>query len=152
MTNINVDQDLTYVLLAEDDDDDYLIFSLAVDELTSVRVELKRAENGDILMRLLDEKHPNLLFLDLLMPCKDGRQCIREIRSNRKFDSLPIIVYSSMSDLESIEFCYREGSNLFAKKPGTLSDLKEILERIFAIDWKRMLYYPPMSQFVINDY
>ena len=151
MTNTKVEQDQTYVLLAEDDDDDYLIFSLAVDELTSVRVALKRAENGDILMRLLDEKHPDLLFLDLLMPCKDGRQCIREIRSNRKFDALPIIVYSSMSDLESIEFCYREGSNLYAKKPSSLSDLKGILEKIFAMDWKRMLYYPPMSQFVINS-
>jgi CheY-like chemotaxis protein len=150
MINLNSAQELTYVLLAEDDDDDYLIFSLAVDEITSVRVELKRAENGDILMRLLDEKHPDLLFLDLLMPCKDGRQCIREIRSNRKFDSLPIIVYSSMSDLESIEFCYREGSNLYAKKPSSLSDLKSILEKIFSMDWKRMLYYPPMSQFVIN--
>jgi CheY-like chemotaxis protein len=150
MINSNGAQDLTYVLLAEDDDDDYLIFSLAVDELTSVRVELKRAENGDILMRLLDEKHPDLLFLDLLMPCKDGRQCIREIRSNRKFDSLPIIVYSSMSDLESIEFCYREGTNLYARKPSSLSDLKSILEKIFSMDWKRMLYYPPMSQFVIN--
>lgn len=151
MTNTNVDQGLTYVLLAEDDDDDFLIFSLAVDDLTSVRVELKRAENGDILMRLLDEKHPDLLFLDLLMPCKDGRQCIREIRSNRKFDSLPIIVYSSMSDLESIEFCYREGSNLYARKPSSLSDLKTILEKIFSMDWKRMLYYPPMSQFVITS-
>jgi CheY-like chemotaxis protein len=150
MINTNVDQELTYVLLAEDDDDDFLIFSLAVDDLTSVRVELKRAENGDILMRLLDEKHPDLLFLDLLMPCKDGRQCIREIRANRKFDSLPIIVYSSMSDLESIEFCYREGSNLYAKKPSSLSDLKSILDKIFSMDWKRMLYYPPMSQFVIN--
>lgn len=150
MLNSNGDQELTYVLLAEDDDDDYLIFSLAVNEMTSVRVELTRAENGDILMRLLDEKHPDLLFLDLLMPCKDGRQCIREIRSNRKFDSLPIIVYSSMSDLESIEFCYREGTNLYARKPSSLSDLKSILEKIFAMDWKRMLYYPPMSQFVIN--
>jgi len=151
MTNSNGAKELTYVLLAEDDDDDYLIFSLAVDDITSVRVELKRAENGDILMRLLDEKHPDLLFLDLLMPCRDGRQCIREIRSNSKFDSLPIIVYSSMSDLESIEFCYREGTNLFARKPSSLSDLKSILEKIFAMDWKRMLYYPPMSQFVINS-
>jgi len=151
MTNSNGTKELTYVLLAEDDDDDYLIFSLAVDDITSVRVELKRAENGDILMRLLDEKHPDLLFLDLLMPCKDGRQCIREIRSNSKFDSLPIIVYSSMSDLESIEFCYREGTNLYARKPSSLSDLKSILEKIFAMDWKRMLYYPPMSQFVINS-
>jgi CheY-like chemotaxis protein len=151
MTNSNGAQELTYVLLAEDDDDDYLIFSLAVNDITSVRVELKRAENGDILMRLLDEKHPDLLFLDLLMPCKDGRQCIREIRANSKFDSLPIIVYSSMSDLESIEFCYREGTNLYARKPSSLSDLKSILEKIFAMDWKRMLYYPPMSQFVINS-
>src|ERR1044072_1342229 len=142
MTNSNGAQELTYVLLAEDDDDDYLIFSLAVNDITSVRVELKRAENGDILMRLLDEKHPDLLFLDLLMPCKDGRQCIREIRANSKFDSLPIIVYSSMSDLESIEFCYREGTNLYARKPSSLSDLKSILEKIFAMDWKRMLYYP----------
>jgi len=151
MTNSNGTKELTYVLLAEDDDDDYLIFSLAVDDITSVRVELKRAENGDILMRSLDERHPDLLFVDLLMPCKDGRQCIREIRSNSKFDSLPIIVYSSMSDLESIEFCYREGTNLYARKPSSLSDLKSILEKIFAMDWKRMLYYPPMSQFVINS-
>ncbi len=50
MTNSNGAQELTYVLLAEDDDDDYLIFSLAVNDITSVRVELKRAENGDILM------------------------------------------------------------------------------------------------------
>lgn len=151
MINSNGAQELTYVLLAEDDDDDYLIFSLAVNDITSVRVELKRAENGDILMRLLDEKHPDLLFLDLLMPCRDGRQCIREIRANRKFDSLPIIVYSSMSDLESIEFCYREGTNLYARKPSSLTDLKSILEKIFAMDWKRMLYYPPMSQFVISS-
>ncbi|KAA2241725.1 response regulator [Chitinophaga agrisoli] len=148
MTTVN--QELTHVLLAEDDDDDYLVFSLAIDELSSVKVVLTRAENGDILMRLLDEKHPDLLFLDLLMPCKDGRQCIREIRANKQFDTLPIIVYSSLNDLQSIEFCYREGTNLYARKPSSVSDLKDILERIFAIDWKRMMYYPPMSQFVIN--
>ena len=149
MTTVN--QGLTHVLLAEDDDDDYLVFSLAIDELSSVKVVLTRAENGDILMRLLDEKHPDLLFLDMLMPCRDGRQCIREIRSNKQFDALPIIVYSSLSDLETIEFCYREGTNLYAKKPSSVKDLKDILERIFAIDWKRMMYYPPMSQFVINS-
>lgn len=147
---VNVNQGLTHVILAEDDDDDFLVFSLAIDELTSVKVVLKRAENGDILMQMLDESNPDMLFLDMLMPCKDGRQCIREIRANRKFDSLPIIIYSSLSDLEHIEFCYREGTNLYTKKPTSISELKDILERIFAIDWKRMMYYPPLSQFVIN--
>jgi len=146
MINVNPS---TNVLIAEDDDDDYLIFSLAVEEL-SVRVILSRAENGDILMKMLNEKHPDILFLDILMPCRDGRQCIREIRSDSKFDSLPIIVYSSLKDMETIEFCYRAGSNLYAVKPSSLNDVKQALERIFAVDWKKMLYYPPLSQFVIR--
>lgn len=138
-----------HVLLAEDDDDDFFIFSLAVQEL-SMKVMLTRAENGDILLKLLDESCPDLLFLDLLMPCKDGRTCIKEIRANAKFDTLPIIVYSSMRDMNNIQFCYREGSNLYVFKPSSLPELKDILERILAIDWKNMMYYPPLSGFVIS--
>jgi CheY-like chemotaxis protein len=148
--NMNVsNQYPTQVLLAEDDDEDYLIFSLAIEEL-SFKVVLTRAENGDILLKLLDENNPDIIFLDLLMPCKDGRQCLREIRANRKYDGIPIIVYSSLSDLQSIEFCYREGSNLYAIKPHTLSELKTILEKIFSIDWKKVMYFPPRSGFVLN--
>lgn len=139
----------THVLLAEDDDDDFFIFSLAVKEL-SVRVMLTRAENGDILMKLLDEKNPDLLFLDLLMPCRDGRTCIKEIRANAKYDTLPIIVYSSMHDLNNIQFCYRDGSNLYVFKPSSIPELRDVLERILAIDWKNMMYYPPLSGFVIS--
>lgn len=141
----------THVLMAEDDDDDYMVFSLAIDEL-SVRVVLTRAENGDILFKLLekDEKHPDMLFLDLLLPCKNGKDCLREIRANSKYDSMPIIVYSSLEDLQSIEFCYREGSNLYAIKPHSLRELKDVLEKIFSVNWKKMMYYPPMSRFIVN--
>jgi CheY-like chemotaxis protein len=141
--------DPTYILLAEDDDEDYLIFSLAVQEL-SFRVILTRAENGELLLKMLDEEHPDILFLDLLMPCKDGQQCLKEIRANRKYDTLPIVVYSSFHDLKNIEFCYREGSNLYALKPGSLAELKSVLEKIFAIDWKKMLYFPTLAEFVLN--
>ena len=141
--------DPTHVMVAEDDDEDFLIFSLAIDEL-SYTVVLSRAKNGEILMKLLEEKNPDILFLDLLMPCKDGKQCLREIRSNKKYDTIPIIVYSSLSDLKEIDFCYREGSNLYAIKPSSLSELKTVLEKVFTINWKKLLYFPPRSQFVIN--
>ena len=140
--------DYTHVLMAEDDDEDFFIFSLAIKEL-SIKVVLTRAENGDILLQLLDEKNPDIVFLDLLMPCKDGRTCLKEIRANKKYDTIPIVVYSSLSDLKSIEFCYREGSNLYAIKPSTLNELKTVLEKIFSIDWKKMLYFPPRSKFVV---
>jgi CheY-like chemotaxis protein len=141
--------DPAHVLMAEDDDEDYLIFSLAVTDL-SFTVLLTRAENGELLFKLLDEKIPDILFLDLLMPCKDGRQCLKEIRANKKYDALPIIVYSSLSDLRDIEFCYREGSNLYAIKPTTITELKSILEKIFSIDWKKLLYFPSRTDFVLN--
>ena len=143
-------EDPTHVLLAEDDDEDYFIFSLAIKELT-IKVILTRAENGDILLQLLDEKNPDIVFLDLLMPCKDGRTCLKEIRANKKYDSVPIVVYSSLNDLKTIEFCYREGSNLYAIKPSTLQELKTVLEKIFSIDWKKMLYFPPRSKFVVTS-
>lgn len=147
---MRLNQDIpTNVLVAEDDDDDYLIFSIAIAE-TSFTVVLKRAENGEILLKLLNEDIPDILFLDLLMPCQDGKQCLKEIRANKKYDSLPIIVYSSLNDLENTEYCYREGSNLYVIKPNSIGDLKDILERILSIDWKKTMYFPQKSQFVIN--
>lgn len=137
------------ILVAEDDDDDYLIFSIAIKE-TSFTYVLKRAENGEILLKCLNDELPDILFLDLLMPCTDGKQCLKEIRANKKYDSLPIIVYSSLNDLNSVEYCYREGSNLYVIKPNSISDLKSILERILTIDWKRTMYFPQKSQFVVN--
>ncbi|SKC62549.1 response regulator [Ohtaekwangia koreensis] len=141
----------TNVLLAEDDDDDYYIFSMAVEEI-AFTVLLTRAENGEILLKLLEEKTPDILFLDLLMPCKGGHQCLKEIRANKKYDAIPIIIYSSLADLANVEYCYRQGSNLFAVKPNSISELKNILEQILSIDWKKTLYFPPKKEFVLNPH
>jgi len=140
---------LTHVLLADDDDDDYLFFSMAIAEI-SFKVLLTRAEDGEKLMRLLEEKMPDILFLDLHMPCKGGKECLAEIRANKKYDILPIIIYSSMDDLQNIEYCFRGGANLFAVKPASYADLKTVLERILTVDWKKVLYFPTFSQFVMR--
>ncbi|MBT1703972.1 response regulator [Chryseosolibacter indicus] len=138
-----------HVLLAEDDDDDFDFFSMAIDE-TSLTVILKRAENGDILLQLLDQNIPDILFMDIFLPYKTGRECLREIRANRKYDSLPIIIYTSVKELEQIEFCYREGSNFYMIKPTSFNELKAILKKIISLEWKKMMYYPTLSEFVVN--
>jgi CheY-like chemotaxis protein len=144
-----LNDEATHVLLAEDDEDDYYVFSLAIAEVP-VKVLLTRAEDGEKLMRLLDEKMPDILFLDLRMPLKDGHACLREIRADKRFDKLPIIIYSSLEDLRNIEMCYREGANLYAIKPSTLGELSAIIERILNIDWKKVLYFPTFPQFVMR--
>lgn len=142
-------RELRDVLVAEDDDEDFELFAEAIQQL-SLRVILTRAKNGDVLMKILHEKIPDLLFLDILMPCKDGRDCLFEIRSHKKFDELPIIIFSSVRDSQTVEFFYRKGTNLYVYKPHTYRQLVASLEKIFAIDWKKVRYYPKYSEFVLN--
>ena len=139
----------TRVLIAEDDDDDYFIFSVAAAE-SPYKVHLSRAENGEILLKQLESELPNIVFLDMLMPVLDGHHCLKAIRANKRYDSVPVIVYTSLKDLESVEYCYREGSNLYVMKPDSFADLKTILEKVLAIDWKKTLYYPPRKEFIVS--
>ena len=145
----SAEEKVTHVLLADDDEEDYFFFSIAISEIP-IKVLLTRAEDGEKLMQLLDKKIPDILFLDLLMPCMKGHDCLHSIRSDRRFDKLPIIVYTSMDDIANIEFCFREGSNLYAIKPSNIDDLKSMLDRILTIDWKKLLYFPVFSKFVIR--
>lgn len=147
--SLSVENAATRVMIAEDDDDDYYIFSVAMEEI-SFTVMLSRAIDGEMLLKMMEVHTPDILFIDLMMPCKNGKECLREIRSNTKYDTLPIIVYSSLSDLTNVEYCYREGSNLFAIKPNSIGELKVILERILSINWKKTLYFPPKSEFVMR--
>ena len=141
--------DSTKVVIAEDDNDDFELFNGAIQEL-SLSVEITRAENGEILMRLLDVNIPDILFLDLFLPRKDGKICLREIRANKKYDYLPVIIFSSFADPHSIEFTFREGANAFVIKPDSFSQLRDILKQIFSIEWKKSMYYPALPDFVIN--
>lgn len=144
-----MNREATHVLIAEDDDDDYLIFSSVIEELKRA-IQLSRVEDGIALIKFLEESIPDILFLDILMPCKDGRQCIREIRANKRFDTLPVITYSSLKTSETIDFFYREGANFYVVKPSSFPELKGVLEKLLSIDWKKALYYPAKAQFLVN--
>jgi CheY-like chemotaxis protein len=144
-----MEDEIQDVLVAEDDKDDFDILADVIKD-HSVKVIVSRAENGDILMKMIHEKIPDLLFLDLIMPCRDGKTCIKEIRADKKFDELPVIVYTSMRHIDTVEFCFRNGSNMYVLKPDSYSGVAEVVEKIFSINWKKVHYYPTRSAFILN--
>lgn len=137
------------ILLAEDDLDDVLIFDMALKQIKLSYI-LRHADNGDILFVLLKDKIPYILFLDINMPCKDGVTCIQEIRKNREYDKMPVVMYTSNLSDRIIEECYRNGANLYLAKTNTLSALVTKLKKIFAIDWDDYLHYPTQQHFVLS--
>ncbi|GGH73368.1 CheY-like chemotaxis protein [Filimonas zeae] len=101
-------EDALEVLLADDDREDIIFFSDAINEAFE-GITLRTVENGLLLMQLLQKYMPDILFLDAHMPCMDGKECIKSIRADKRFDALPVIIYSGMDMPDIISGFYRAG-------------------------------------------
>lgn len=137
------------ILLAEDDNDDVVIFDLAMRHMDFPYL-LRNATDGNMLFVMLEDKIPYILFLDIHMPCKDGISCIVEIRKNKEYDNMPVVMYTSNMAAKMIEESFRSGANFYVTKTNTINALIEKLKKIFAVDWNSYMHYPPQGQFVLS--
>jgi DNA-binding response OmpR family regulator len=122
------------IILAEDNLEHCFFFERALKEVAQ-GVSFSAVHDGDKLIQLLESYLPDLLFLDLGMPCKNGVQCIKEIREQRQYDSMPIVVFSINDDQQAIQAAYGYGANLYIVKPDEYSLLKLFLQKVFSMDW-----------------
>jgi CheY-like chemotaxis protein len=138
---------LIHVLLTDDDADEVMLFQEAIKEVPFL-VELSSAENGYDLLKALENNQPNLIFLDLNMPGKSGKECLQEIRLNPVFQDIPVIIYSTSNNRDDIDTCYNHGANLYIVKPQLFRDIVKALEKVLAIDWNKRSRFSK-EQFVI---
>jgi DNA-binding response OmpR family regulator len=146
--NVILDQAI-HAVLAEDDIDDAYLFELAINEL-NIKVNLDHVKDGEKLLAFLKQFIPDIIFLDIEIPCKDGISCITEIRKNKDFDNVPVIIISGHTNGKYIENAYSTGANYYLIKGNSIIQLVERLKKIFSLDWKRTLYFPPKDEFVLN--
>lgn len=122
------------ILLAEDNLEHCFFFKEALKQVAP-DVQFTEVHDGDKLISFLENFLPDILFLDLAMPCKNGIQCIKEIRENRFYDSLPIVVFTISARNHTIQTAYGFGANLYFVKPEEYSQLVWSLKTILSIDW-----------------
>lgn len=118
-----------YIIIAEDDADDRLLLQDALVENGLTDIKTSFAEDGDELLSMLNGNNvlPDLIMLDLNMPRKDGRQSLREIKSDDQLRHIPIIIFTTSNSEEDIKYTYKEGGNTFITKPALFSDLVDTL-------------------------
>lgn len=87
-----------FLLVADDDMDDCFLFEDAIKQLP-VSTRLSFVHDGNQLMQHLYtfEPLPDIIFLDLNMPRKNGFTSLQEIKSNEKIGHLPVVVFSTSS-------------------------------------------------------
>ena len=126
------------VLIADDDVDDRQMLSDAI-EGVKVDVEVHIVESGASLMEYLahcNGNTPDLIFLDLNMPKKNGLECLNEIRTDVKFKGMMIAMYSSSSAVDEMENAFHAGANIFITKPNSQLALDKIIKDVLSVYWQ----------------
>ena len=125
---------ISNIVLAEDDIDDQNIFQIALQEIDSA-IQTQFVSNGKELLRLLQTEQPDLLFLDLDMPYKNGLECLIEMKNEPALEKIPVVVFSSTTKPSNIQTAYEVGAHLFFIKPPIYSDYLSSIKAIFQLDW-----------------
>ena len=127
-----------HIILADDDEDDRLFFTEAFDEL-KINTKVQTYKDGVYLMDYLNSESciiPQVLFLDLNMPRKNGMDCLKEIKESSKFKDMAIAIYSTSASEEDIENTFVYGANIYIKKPNSFKLLKKTLNQVVTINWQ----------------
>lgn len=140
------------IWLADDDTDDGFLFREALDEL-SFQTQLLTISQGEQLTEKLNDVHmklPDVIFLDLNMPRKNGFDCLLEIKANEKLRSLPVIIFSTSGEIYLINQLYKTGALRYIRKPNNFEDLKELVNQALLIISQGKITRPPRESFVLS--
>ncbi len=137
------------ILLAEDDEDDYLITKRAFQK-SHISNPLHHVKNGEELMDYLrrngqyaneNPPSPVLILLDLNMPKMDGREALKAIKSDPRLKKIPVVILTTSKSEEDILLTYELGANSFIKKPSNFDDFIKTLGSL-AEYWLRVVKLP----------
>jgi CheY-like chemotaxis protein len=140
------------VFLADDDLDDRLLFEDALKDV-SIDSTLTMAKNGQQLMEILHDKvppAPDVIFLDLNMPRKNGLECLEEIKQTEKLRDIPIVIFSTSMQENAIMDTYKRGANFYICKPGNFFLLKGVISKVLSINWDKNGPRPSFNEFVLQ--
>jgi CheY-like chemotaxis protein len=135
-----------YILLAEDDPDDQLLTRRALHQ-GPASVAMTVVEDGAELLQFLrreDEyegaRRPDLILLDLNMPRMDGREALREIKTDPELRRIPVVVLTTSEAERDILESYNLGVNAFVTKPVSFDALADAMEALgeFWFDFVRL--------------
>ncbi len=90
-------------------------------KLTSEYFEVLTAMNGEEALKVIDEEHPDIILLDVMMPGMDGFEVCRRIRSNPKTAHIPVIMVTALDQAKDRVAGIEAGADDFLTKP--VSDL-----------------------------
>ncbi len=139
------------ILIANSDEEDSLMFAEALkDNLPSAKIV--HVTDGIAALRYLKTHvQPDLVFLDLNMPFKNGINCLKDIYNLSLLPATPVIVSSTTKNMKDIKAAYEYGAAFYIIKPASFIELNEIIKRAISTLGKPRGERVDKSGFVLKE-
>lgn len=120
------------ILYIDDDVEDIEIFHEAV-RAVDPSIQYLSATSAKDALDILNATStlPNHIVLDINMPGMDGKLCLKEIRTEKRFDPINVVVYSTNSFPKDVEQIEAMGAT-FMRKANSFNDLCEMIRKLIA--------------------
>lgn len=121
------------LMLIDDDPDDQEIFLIALEKVSDSVTCNVFSSADEALQKLIEKKvTTDIIFLDLNMPLMNGQQFLTEIKKIKELRHLPIIIFTTSSNIETAKITKQLGADNFITKPDKFDELVNILASYFA--------------------
>jgi CheY-like chemotaxis protein len=147
--NLGVISELIEILLVEDNPGDVELTTLAFEE-SQLQVHLNVVEDGVAALDFLHRKrtyakapYPDLVLLDLNLPKKSGHEVLAEIKADKNFRRIPVVILTTSLAEEDILKAYNLYANCYIKKPAGFSQFIEVVKSIEDF-WFKIVRLPPV--------
>lgn len=90
------------------------------------------ASNGKEALQKISADHPDAVLLDIMMPGMDGFEVLEAIRQNPETEELPVIMLTSLSEMEHHAHATMKGANGYLTKPLVTNQLIASLDKLFS--------------------
>ena len=147
----NFYKNIKLILLVDDDADDCMFFESAIKEL-SIPAEIVVKHDGESAMDWLLNTIilPDIIFLDINMPCKNGAECLEEIKGIDRLKSIPIIIISTSLEKDIIVSLHKNGALFYIRKPSLYTHLKKLLSHVINLVAVGNCPQPAIENFVLR--
>ncbi len=123
------------IVFIVDDDEDDRQFLMEVIAQINPRTIFKQFNNGQDALHALEAAEaslPDIIFLDLNMPRLNGRQCLQQLKENKRTSDIPVVIYTTGKKEDDMEEAQKSGSIHYIIKPTCRKDLKKEIEFVLA--------------------
>lgn len=115
------------VLVVDDNDANR---QMMVDVLEQWGYQVEEARNGKVVMKLVEEFHPDLILLDVMLPGMNGYEICHRLKQDPKTDHITIIMLTVLNDSESRSRGISVGADLFVSRPPNYQEMHKNIESL----------------------